>query len=77
VIEETRQRRKPRTKSTGNLDTKNAGRVFDIFERLVAEDDRSVVIVTHDPDLAARTHRRIHIVDGRIGLLGGAARRRG
>ena len=51
---------------TGNLDTKNAAAVFDIFERLVAEQGRSVVTVTHDPALAGRTHRQVHIVDGRI-----------
>jgi lipoprotein-releasing system ATP-binding protein len=51
---------------TGNLDTKNAGIVFDIFQRLVSEEGRSVIAVTHDPDLAARTDRRIHLVDGRI-----------
>jgi lipoprotein-releasing system ATP-binding protein len=51
---------------TGNLDTANAARVFDIFERLVREEGRTVIVVTHDPDLAARTWRRIHIVDGRI-----------
>ena len=51
---------------TGNLDTANAARVFEIFERLVREEGRTVIVVTHDPDLAARTWRRIHIVDGRI-----------
>ncbi len=51
---------------TGNLDTKNAGIVFDIFRRLVVEEGRSIVAVTHDPDLAARTDRRIHLVDGRV-----------
>ncbi|NIA68180.1 ABC transporter ATP-binding protein [Pelagibius litoralis] len=51
---------------TGNLDTKNGRIVFDIFERLVDVEGRSVVTVTHDPDLAARAEMRIHIVDGRI-----------
>jgi len=51
---------------TGNLDTKNAAAVFDIFARLVAEEGRTVIVVTHDPDLAARTTRRVHLVDGRI-----------
>jgi lipoprotein-releasing system ATP-binding protein len=51
---------------TGNLDTVNAARVFDIFERLVREEGRTVIVVTHDPDLAARARRRIHLVDGRI-----------
>ncbi|WP_237215989.1 ABC transporter ATP-binding protein [Falsiroseomonas oryziterrae] len=51
---------------TGNLDTKNAGAVFDSFARLVAEEGRTVIVVTHDPDLAARTSRRVHLVDGRV-----------
>jgi lipoprotein-releasing system ATP-binding protein len=51
---------------TGNLDTKNAAAVFDTFARLVAEQGRTVLVVTHDPDLAARTTRRIHLVDGRV-----------
>ncbi len=51
---------------TGNLDTANAAAVFDIFERLAREEGRTVVVVTHDPDLAKRATRRIHLVDGRI-----------
>ena len=51
---------------TGNLDTKNAERVAEVFERLVRDDERTVVMVTHNPELAARTDRRIRIVDGRI-----------
>ena len=34
--------------------------------RLTAEQGRTVLVVTHDPDLAALAHRRIHLVDGRI-----------
>jgi lipoprotein-releasing system ATP-binding protein len=51
---------------TGNLDTRNAAAVFDIFARLAAEDGRAVLVVTHDADLARRATRRIHLVDGRI-----------
>jgi lipoprotein-releasing system ATP-binding protein len=51
---------------TGNLDTRNAAGVFDTFAKLVAEQGRTVIVVTHDPDLAARASRRIHLVDGRI-----------
>ena len=61
---------------TGNLDTKNAAAVFDGFARLVAEQGRTVIVVTHDPELAARTTRRIHLVDGRVvsdGPTGGRA----
>jgi lipoprotein-releasing system ATP-binding protein len=51
---------------TGNLDTRNAAGVFDAFSRLVAEERRTVIVVTHDPDLAARASRRVHLIDGRI-----------
>ena len=51
---------------TGNLDTTNAAAVFDIFERLTREEGRTVIVVTHDPDLARRATRRVHLVDGRI-----------
>jgi lipoprotein-releasing system ATP-binding protein len=51
---------------TGNLDTKNAAAVFDSFAQLVAEEGRTVIVVTHDPDLAARASRRVHLVDGRV-----------
>jgi lipoprotein-releasing system ATP-binding protein len=51
---------------TGNLDTKNAAAVFDSFARLTAEEGRTVLVVTHDAELAARAGRRVHLVDGRI-----------
>ena len=51
---------------TGNLDTANAAAVFDSFAQLAAEEGRTVIVVTHDPDLAARASRRVHLVDGRI-----------
>jgi lipoprotein-releasing system ATP-binding protein len=59
---------------TGNLDTKNAAAVFDIFAKLAAEEGRTVIVVTHDASLAARTTRRIHLVDGRIVSDGPTAR---
>ena len=51
---------------TGNLDTRNAAAVFDIFQRLAAEGGRAILVVTHDAELAKRANRRIHLVDGRI-----------
>lgn len=51
---------------TGNLDKKNSDLVFDIFQKLTLEKKQTLLIVTHDPDFAARTNRIITMEDGRI-----------
>lgn len=51
---------------TGNLDTKNADVVFSLFERLSRTEGRTIVTITHDPDLAARAHRQLHLLDSRL-----------
>jgi ABC-type lipoprotein export system ATPase subunit len=50
---------------TGNLDSKTADAVFQIFEKLV-EDGRTIMMVTHDRELAARTGRTLRLADGEI-----------
>jgi lipoprotein-releasing system ATP-binding protein len=51
---------------TGNLDSKNAGIVFDIFKELTHELGTSLLIVTHDPDFADKTDRIIEMADGSV-----------
>jgi lipoprotein-releasing system ATP-binding protein len=51
---------------TGNLDRENAARVFDLIVELNRRHGAAFVMVTHDPELADRMDRRLHIVDGRI-----------
>jgi lipoprotein-releasing system ATP-binding protein len=51
---------------TGNLDKKNSDLVFEIFKQLADEFQQTLLIVTHDPSFAARTHRIIKMEDGKI-----------
>jgi lipoprotein-releasing system ATP-binding protein len=55
---------------TGALDTASTEQVFSIL-RDIADQGQTVVVVTHDPALAARADRRIHIVDGKIAEITG------
>lgn len=51
---------------TGNLDSTNSDRVFDILRDLASEKGQSLLIVTHDEDFAKRTDRIIWMEDGAI-----------
>lgn len=50
---------------TGNLDSKTADSVFELFRNLVSE-GKTIIIVTHDSSLAKRTDRTALITDGEI-----------
>ena len=51
---------------TGNLDTRTAENVFELFRRFNAQFGCAVLVVTHDPRLAAGCQRTVELVDGRI-----------
>lgn len=50
---------------TGNLDSRTAGDIFELFNQLV-EQGKTMIMVTHDKELAQRVPRRIEIRDGQI-----------
>ncbi|MFZ3069159.1 MAG: ABC transporter ATP-binding protein [Microgenomates group bacterium] len=50
---------------TGNLDTKTGNEILKLFEDLNKE-GITVLLVTHEPDIAARTNRQIKVLDGKI-----------
>jgi len=51
---------------TGNLDSATGAQVLDMFGRLRDELGITVIVVTHDPTVAARADRVLHIVDGKL-----------
>jgi putative ABC transport system ATP-binding protein len=53
---------------TGNLDSLMARQVMDLLEQ-INEMGTTIVLVTHDPELARRAHRNVHIVDGQLSDL--------
>ena len=50
---------------TGNLDSQMARQIMDLLEELNRK-GATIVMVSHDPQLAARAHRQIHLLDGKM-----------
>jgi putative ABC transport system ATP-binding protein len=50
---------------TGNLDSRTSGEIMALFDALHGQ-GQTVVVVTHEPDIAAHCHRTIRVNDGRI-----------
>jgi lipoprotein-releasing system ATP-binding protein len=51
---------------TGNLDTENSRRAFELLERIAQEERKAALIVTHNPEIAERCARIHHMEDGVI-----------
>lgn len=51
--------------ATGNLDSKTAGEILDLFDELHAE-GKTILIVTHEPTVGARAQKMLRLKDGRI-----------
>jgi putative ABC transport system ATP-binding protein len=58
---------------TGNLDSATGAEIIELLLSLSAEGQRTVVVVTHDADIAARAHRVVRMQDGRLVLAGSAS----
>ena len=50
---------------TGNLDSTTSGEIMNVFERL-HDNGQTVVLITHERDIAAHARRQIHLLDGRV-----------
>jgi putative ABC transport system ATP-binding protein len=50
---------------TGNLDSLMARGVMELLEEINRQ-GTTIVMVTHDPELAARAHRNVHVIDGQV-----------
>lgn len=51
---------------TGNLDTSTGDEVMEIFTKLNQKDGITIVLVTHEPDIARAANKRIYLKDGRL-----------
>ena len=56
---------------TGSLDSVTAEHIFEVFEHLVSEQGKTIIMVTHDKSLASRFTRTLEIVDGELHSLSG------
>ena len=51
---------------TGNLDSRTSVEIMDIFTKLNVEKGITIILVTHEPDIALFAKRQIHFKDGKI-----------
>jgi ABC-type lipoprotein export system ATPase subunit len=51
---------------TGNLDSKTSEEILAMFQQLNREDGLTIILVTHEPDVARYAKRIVHLKDGRL-----------
>lgn len=51
---------------TGNLDSHTTEDVLSLLRKIVREEDRTLIMVTHDPHIASWADRQLRVVDGKI-----------
>ncbi len=56
---------------TGNLDQKTGEQVLELFAQLHRDLNLTLIVATHDPDVAQRADYELHLVDGRLAQAGG------
>jgi len=59
---------------TGNLDSVTGVQIMEVLTKL-NEQGKTIVMVTHEPDIAAYAHRRLHMIDGNVDRIEEGARR--
>jgi putative ABC transport system ATP-binding protein len=60
---------------TGNLDTRTSREIMAVFTQLNREQGITIVLVTHEPDIAACAQRLVQFIDGRITRDGAVSQR--
>jgi putative ABC transport system ATP-binding protein len=51
---------------TGNLDSVTGAQIVALLQRLHREEGATLVLVTHDPEIARAAERTLHLLDGRV-----------
>ena len=51
---------------TGNLDSKNSHELLEMLKNMNTEESRTIIMVTHDPQIASYSSKLIYITDGKI-----------
>lgn len=62
---------------TGNLDSKTTKEIMELMVRMNKEHNQTIILVSHDPEIAAYADRIVHLMDGNITLIEKGQRNKG